>query len=72
MSSLTPAVVNTLPDAVADVIRSAYNEALMPIYLSLVPLAVLAAVTLCFVREKPLARSLDDARAIVVGKSDRG
>lgn len=72
VSSLTPAVVNTLPDAVADVIRSAYNEALMPIYLSLVPLAVLAAVTLCFVREKPLARSLDDARAIVVGKSDRG
>ncbi|WP_245566833.1 MDR family MFS transporter [Jonesia quinghaiensis] len=62
-SSFTPAAIADLPESVARPIQEAYNEALMPIYLFLVPLAVIAAVTLMFVVEKPLARTVHGALA---------
>ena len=57
--SLTPAAVSQLPDDVRLPIVSSYNDALMPIFLYMTPLALIAAVILCFVVEKPLATSVN-------------
>lgn len=57
--SLTPALVNELPDAIRTLIVESYNEALLPIYLFLVPLAVVALFVLCFVKEKKLATNVE-------------
>ncbi|GAB10469.1 drug resistance efflux protein [Gordonia araii NBRC 100433] len=57
---LTPAAVNALPDTVRLPIVEAYNEALLPIFLFLVPLAVIAFGVLCFIDQKELATSVDD------------
>ncbi len=53
--SLTPALVHQLPAAVKSVVATAYNEALTPVFLYLLPLALIGAVLLTFVKEKPLA-----------------
>jgi EmrB/QacA subfamily drug resistance transporter len=53
--SITPALVHHLPAAVKNVIVAAYNEALTPIFLYLLPLMLLGAMLLAFVKEKPLA-----------------
>ncbi|PYG01889.1 Major Facilitator Superfamily protein [Georgenia satyanarayanai] len=58
--SLTPAMVAGLPDAIRQPIIESYNDALTPIYLWIAPLGLIAAVLLCFVKEVPLATSLDD------------
>jgi len=59
INSLTPAGVNALPEAVRTVIVHAYNHALMPIFAFLVPLAVVALVALVFLKEVPLATSVN-------------
>ncbi|MHA7146426.1 MDR family MFS transporter [Arthrobacter sp. TmT3-37] len=58
-NSLTPALVNTLPAPVKDAIISSYNDALTPIFIWMVPLALLATVLLFFVKEKPLATAIE-------------
>jgi EmrB/QacA subfamily drug resistance transporter len=58
-NSLTPAIVSGLPDAVRTVVVNAYNDALTPIFLLLVPLVLVAAVLLMFVVEKPLATKIE-------------
>ncbi|WP_109471390.1 MDR family MFS transporter [Ornithinimicrobium cavernae] len=58
--SLTPELVNGLPDALREVIIQSYNEALIPVFLYMVPLALVAAVVLLFVREKELSTSVED------------
>ncbi len=57
---LTPAAVNALPDAVRIPIVEAYNQALLPIFAFLVPLAVIALVVLCFLTPKELATTVRD------------
>ncbi|WP_422559449.1 MDR family MFS transporter [Gordonia sp. (in: high G+C Gram-positive bacteria)] len=57
---LTPAGVSALPDAIREPIIHSYNEALLPIFLFLVPLAVIAVIALLFVEQKPLATSVQD------------
>lgn len=57
-SSLTPAAVTHLPDAVRLPIIESYNEALLPIFLALIPLAVIACAVLLFLDEKELATSV--------------
>lgn len=57
--SLTPDLVNSLPDGVRSVVIESYNEALVPLFLFMVPLAAIAAVALCFVHEKPLATTVE-------------
>ncbi len=59
MDSLTPTLVGSLPDAVRLPIIEAYNSALIPIFAYLVPLALVAGVVLLFVREKPLAETVE-------------
>lgn len=58
-NSLTPDVVRSLPAATRDLVVSAYNDALTPIFLYLVPLMLVAVVLLVFVEEKPLATTID-------------
>ncbi|GAA0992813.1 MDR family MFS transporter [Subtercola frigoramans] len=58
-NSFTPDIVRNLPTAVREVIISSYNDALTPVFLYLVPLVLLATVLLIFVKEKPLATTLE-------------
>jgi hypothetical protein len=58
-SSLTPAIVAGLPDAVRIPIIEAYNEALVPLFFWQAPLAIISAIILCFVVEKPLATQVE-------------
>ncbi len=71
-NSLTPAIVNALPDAARSVIVNAYNDALTPIFLLMVPLVLVAAVLLMFVQEKPLATRIEktDAEKVDGEKAD--
>ena len=57
--SLTPALVQQLPDALRDPIVASYNDALMPIFLVMAPLAIAAVIVLCFIVERPLATSIE-------------
>ena len=58
-NSFTPAVVRHLPEAVRSVVIGAYNDALTPVFLYMVPLVLIAVVLLCFVNEKPLATTIE-------------
>ncbi|MFC9834321.1 MDR family MFS transporter [Rhodococcus sp. NPDC127530] len=58
-NSLTPAILKSLPEPVREVIIGAYNDALTPIFLYMVPLVILAVLLLLFVQEKPLATRID-------------
>ena len=58
-NSFTPALVKSLPGPVRDVIVGAYNDALTPVFLYMVPLVLIAVVLLFFVKEKPLATTIE-------------
>jgi len=58
-NSFTPAIVRGLPSEVRNVIVGAYNDALTPVFLYMVPLVIVAVILLCFVTEKPLATSIE-------------
>ncbi|ROS79076.1 MDR family MFS transporter [Cellulomonas sp. PhB143] len=58
-NAFTPAAVQQMPDAIKDVIVSSYNDALMPVFLYIAPLAVLGLIALLFVKETPLATRID-------------
>lgn len=62
-NSFTPAVVHQLPEPVRDAVVLSYNQALIPIYLWLIPLMIIAAVLLMFVKEKALATTVEEAMA---------
>lgn len=58
-NSLTPESVTQLPDAIRIPVIESYNEALLPIFLFMIPLALITFVLLCFVEEKPLATTVE-------------
>ncbi|RKQ36872.1 MDR family MFS transporter [Kocuria tytonis] len=58
-NSFTPQSVHALPQLFRDPVIQSYNDALLPIFLFMIPLAVLALVMLLFVEEKPLATRVD-------------
>ena len=60
-NSLTPARVNQLPDAIHDVIVGAYNDALTPVFLLLIPMITAGFVTVMFLKEVPLRAELETA-----------
>ncbi|MGA1836243.1 MDR family MFS transporter [Herbiconiux sp. 11R-BC] len=62
-NSLTPAAINALPPELHQIIVDAYSNALSPVYLYLVPLMLVAALLLCFVKEIPLATTTVQAEA---------
>jgi EmrB/QacA subfamily drug resistance transporter len=59
--SLTPALVAGLPDSLRIPIITSYNDALMPIFFVMVPLALLAVAALMFIIERPLATTIEHA-----------
>ena len=59
-NSLTPEKVSNLPDAIRIPVIESYNEALLPIFLYMVPLAIVTFLLLLFVQEKPLATRVED------------
>lgn len=58
-SSLTPEAVGRLPGPVHDTVIAAYNDALVPLFLWMVPLVLVGALLLVFVEEKPLATTIE-------------
>ncbi|WP_084129891.1 MDR family MFS transporter [Demequina sp. NBRC 110055] len=58
LNSLTPEAVSELPTQMHDIIVSSYNDALTPVYLWLLPLAVCSFILLAFVKESRLATTL--------------
>jgi EmrB/QacA subfamily drug resistance transporter len=58
-NAFTPSVVRGLPETVRNVVVGAYNDALTPVFLYMVPVILVAAVLLCFVSEKPLATTIE-------------
>lgn len=60
ISGLTPAIVNALPEQLRAIVTSAYSEALTPVFGHLVPLALVALVVVCFIREVPLRTSVEE------------
>jgi EmrB/QacA subfamily drug resistance transporter len=57
--SITPHLVSTLSEEVQSTIGAAYNEALMPVFLVLAPVMLVAFVAAYFIKEIPLATSSD-------------
>ncbi len=55
INSLTPKIVTGLPTLERTIVVAAYNDALVPIFLLIAPIAALAGVMLMFVVERPLA-----------------
>jgi EmrB/QacA subfamily drug resistance transporter len=58
-NSFTPEAVQALPTAIRHIIVGAYNDALTPVFLYLVPIMLIATVLLLFVKEKPLATTIE-------------
>jgi len=58
-NSLTPEFVKELPPAIRHVVIGAYNDALTPIFLYILPLVLIATVLVCFVKEVPLKKTID-------------
>ncbi|WP_062072519.1 MDR family MFS transporter [Demequina sediminicola] len=58
-ASFTPGMVSSLPDAIRIPIIESYNEALLPIFAFMIPLAVVAFVSLLFVRETTLSTTVE-------------
>lgn len=59
VSSLTPDGVRELPPALHNIVVQSYNDALTPLFLWMVPLALIALLLLCFVRETPLKTTIE-------------
>ncbi|MBP2373653.1 MDR family MFS transporter [Paeniglutamicibacter psychrophenolicus] len=58
-NSFTPELVRSLPEGIRHIIVGAYSDALTPVFLYMVPLVIAAAIVLVFLREKPLATSIE-------------
>lgn len=57
--SLSPEILSHLPVALHDAITGSYNDALVPIYLVMVPIILVATVLLVFLREDKLKDTID-------------
>lgn len=54
MDSLTPGIIEALPDNIRTIIVSSYNDALTPVFGYLIPLAVVALIGMCFVKQQKI------------------
>lgn len=57
-NNLTPELVTQLPQDLKDAVLSSYNDGLTPVFLLMVPLAILAFILLLPVKEEPLKEDL--------------
>lgn len=56
-NSLTPAFVHSLPEGIQQVIANSYNDAIIPLFLMMVPLCVVAGLMMMALKERPLANT---------------
>jgi EmrB/QacA subfamily drug resistance transporter len=54
-NALTPAIARNLPEAVQAAVRTAYNDALVPIFIFMAALGAIGFALMLFLREKPLS-----------------
>lgn len=59
ISSLTPHGVLDLPDDLHSIVVHGYNDALAPLFLWMAPLAIVALILFCFIREVPLKTTIE-------------
>ena len=71
-SSLTPELVASLPEPVHGIIVNAYNDALIPLFLYLVPLGLVSTLLLLFIREDALATTLETEPAVDIARAATG
>jgi EmrB/QacA subfamily drug resistance transporter len=62
-TGLTPSIVADLPEPLHSLIINSYNDALVPLFLWVAPLAVLGFIFLCFLPNTPLAQTLKNEPA---------
>jgi EmrB/QacA subfamily drug resistance transporter len=67
LNSLTPSAVAELPDAIRDVIVGAYNDALTPVFLALIPMVAVGLVVVLFIKEVPLRSTIELEDDVHVG-----
>lgn len=60
VNDLTPHLVHGLPGPIRDIIVGSYNDALTPIFLYILPLVLIATVLVCFLKEVPLKKTIDN------------
>ena len=59
LSSLTPALLETLPEQLKAAFVSSYNDGLTPVFLLLAPVTALAAAIVLFIHEDPLKETVE-------------
>lgn len=59
VGSITPQLVDKLPDAVQQVVAQGYSDALIPIFFWFAPLCAATAVLMLFIKFHPLAKTVD-------------
>lgn len=63
LSSITPSFVDGLPADVQAVVAQGYSEALVPLFAYFVPLCLAGLVLALFIRQRPLATTIDHGAA---------
>lgn len=71
-SSLTPEIVSQLPQPIHNIVVSSYNDALIPLFLYLVPMCLVSTVLLLFIREDALATTLETHESTDVARAATG
>ena len=61
-----------MPEPVHGIIVNAYNDALIPLFLYLVPLGLVSTLLLFFIREDALATTLDTEPAVDIARAATG
>jgi EmrB/QacA subfamily drug resistance transporter len=59
VDDITPTLVDKLPEAVRHIIQTGYSDALVPLFLWFVPLMVAGLILCFFVKETPLATTIN-------------
>ena len=60
IASITPSMVDKLPDGTQQIIAAGYSEALVPLFVYFIPLCVVAFVLLLFLKQNPLKTTIDE------------
>lgn len=59
ITSIEPHMIHQLPEQIKAVVLSSYSDALTPIFLWIIPVLVIAFVCVVFVKETPLAETIE-------------
>lgn len=66
LNSLTPAAVRDLPNGIREIIVAAYNDALTPVFTTLIPMVIAGLILVLFIKEVPLRASRDDEATLML------